>query len=189
MADTKQRILDVARQLFIEQGVQRTSLRQIADRLGISKPALYYHFTSREDLLRSIVQPVIDGGEEFLRRQESRTEVDHRAVLEDYFDFHYAHRKDIILFVQELNTLHMLGLIETVMAWRRRIAVLLIGPRPTLAESVRATVALGGLQDCTIEYADVPQEELRKVSVDAAWAALGFEKTPADENRSGQSVV
>jgi AcrR family transcriptional regulator len=41
-------------------GVQRTSLREIADRLGITKPALYYHFSSREELVRSIVQPILD---------------------------------------------------------------------------------------------------------------------------------
>jgi AcrR family transcriptional regulator len=46
VADTKQRILDVARELFATQGVQKASLREIADRLGISKPALYYHFSS-----------------------------------------------------------------------------------------------------------------------------------------------
>ena len=48
--DTRQRIQDAARELFVEKGVVRTSLQDIADRLGITKPALYYHFTSREDM-------------------------------------------------------------------------------------------------------------------------------------------
>ena len=46
-SDTKQRILDTARELFARKGVQRTSLQEIAGQLGITKPALYYHFTSR----------------------------------------------------------------------------------------------------------------------------------------------
>ena len=71
-SDTKQRILDVARDLFTTQGVQRTSLQDIADRLGITKPALYYHFPSRDDLVRSIVQPMLDDGEKFLLAQEAR---------------------------------------------------------------------------------------------------------------------
>ena len=50
----------------MRQGVQRTSLQDIADKLGITKPALYYHFPSREDLVRSILVPLIDEGEQFV---------------------------------------------------------------------------------------------------------------------------
>ena len=39
-SDTRRRIQDVARELFSEKGVQRTSLQDIAGRLGITKPAL-----------------------------------------------------------------------------------------------------------------------------------------------------
>jgi AcrR family transcriptional regulator len=61
-SDTRQRIQEVARDLFARQGVQRTSLQDIADELGITKPALYYHFSSREDLVRSILVPLIEEG-------------------------------------------------------------------------------------------------------------------------------
>ena len=52
--DTKQRILDVALDLFTEQGYDGTSLRQIAERLGVTKAALYYHFESKEDILMAL---------------------------------------------------------------------------------------------------------------------------------------
>lgn len=173
LSDTKQRIQSVARELFARQGVQKTSLQEIADRLGITKPALYYHFSSREELVRSIVQPLIDDGEAFLLQQETLEEVDSRALLEDYFDFHYRHRDEIILVLTELTTLTELGLIEIVLAWRERLAALLFPPEPTLAQATRAVVALGGLQDCTIQFLDVPADELRQAAVDAACAALG----------------
>jgi AcrR family transcriptional regulator len=48
---TKERILDVALELFNEQGYESTSLREIADRLGVTKAALYYHFARKEDIL------------------------------------------------------------------------------------------------------------------------------------------
>ena len=57
LSDTRQRIQDVAKELFTVKGVQRTSLQDIAARLGITKPALYYHFGSREELVRSILAP------------------------------------------------------------------------------------------------------------------------------------
>ncbi|GAB3465876.1 TetR/AcrR family transcriptional regulator [Actinophytocola sediminis] len=174
---TKQQIQNVARELFVSQGVQRTSLQEIADRIGITKPALYYHFSSREELVRSIVQPIIDEEEEFLRVQEARAraEVEPRALLEGYFDFHYRHRHEIVLLLSEANLLTDLGLIELVLNWRRRLGALVHGPEPTLAQAVRAVIAFGGIQDCTIQFPDTPPEELRRVAVDGACAALGIE--------------
>lgn len=173
-SDTRDRILAAARGLFARKGVQKTSLQEIADVLGITKPALYYHFSSREDLVRSIVQPLIDDGERFLRDQEARGRVEPRELLEGYFDFHYRHRADIVLVLTELTTLAELGLVDTVLAWRERLAALLFGGEPTLAQATRAVVALGGLQDCTIQFPHVSREELRAAAVDAACAALGI---------------
>ena len=42
--DTKAEIKAVALELFAANGADRTSLREIAERLGITKAALYYHF-------------------------------------------------------------------------------------------------------------------------------------------------
>ena len=170
---TRQRIQEVARDLFLQQGVQRTSLQDIADKLGITKPALYYHFPSREDLVRSILVPLIDEGEQFVSDQESRDEINARAVLEGYFDFHYRHRQDMVLVLAELTMLADLGLIDKVLAWRDRLGKLVFGPRPTLAQSTRAVVAFGGLQDCCLQFPDTPYQALRATSVEAALAALG----------------
>lgn len=74
---TRERIQDVARNLFVQKGVQRTSLQDIAAQLGITKPALYYHFSSREELVRSILTPVIEEGEKkFIVDQETRASTD-----------------------------------------------------------------------------------------------------------------
>jgi AcrR family transcriptional regulator len=51
---TRERILDIALELFAAQGYERTSLRQIAERLGYSKAAIYYHFASKEDILMAL---------------------------------------------------------------------------------------------------------------------------------------
>ena len=57
--DTRQRALDVALELFTEQGYEKTSLREIADRLGIKKASLYYHFPSKEALLAGIMDNLL----------------------------------------------------------------------------------------------------------------------------------
>jgi AcrR family transcriptional regulator len=53
-SSTRERILDVALELFGAQGYDGTSLRQIAEQLGVTKAALYYHFESKEDILRAL---------------------------------------------------------------------------------------------------------------------------------------
>jgi AcrR family transcriptional regulator len=51
---TRERILDVALDLFIAQGYDKTSLREIAERMGFSKAALHYHFASKGDILMGL---------------------------------------------------------------------------------------------------------------------------------------
>ena len=48
---TRERILDVALELFTEEGYDRASLREVAEHLGVTKAALYYHFPSKADIL------------------------------------------------------------------------------------------------------------------------------------------
>ncbi|MFC9331131.1 TetR/AcrR family transcriptional regulator [Kitasatospora sp. NPDC057015] len=54
-SDTRERIIRVALELFSEQGYEQTSLREIADRLGVTKAALYYHFKTKDDIVHGIV--------------------------------------------------------------------------------------------------------------------------------------
>src|SRR6202050_2049931 len=54
--DTRAQAQQVALELFAEQGYERTALREIAERLGVTKAALYYHFKSKEDIVRSFTE-------------------------------------------------------------------------------------------------------------------------------------
>jgi AcrR family transcriptional regulator len=64
--DTRQRILDVALDLFTEQGYDGTSLREIAERLAVTKAALYYHFASKEDVLLALHMRLHEFGKDAL---------------------------------------------------------------------------------------------------------------------------
>jgi AcrR family transcriptional regulator len=55
-SDTRARIIEVSLELFSEQGYEQTSLREIADRLGVTKAALYYHFKTKDDIVLGIVE-------------------------------------------------------------------------------------------------------------------------------------
>ncbi|HSH96943.1 MAG: TetR/AcrR family transcriptional regulator [Methylophilaceae bacterium] len=49
-------ILDAARELFIERGVEATTMREIAKRIGYSPTALYLHFKDKDDILRALCE-------------------------------------------------------------------------------------------------------------------------------------
>ncbi|MFI5929549.1 TetR/AcrR family transcriptional regulator [Micromonospora sp. NPDC051543] len=57
---TRERIKAVALELFTEQGYEKTSLREIAERLNVTKAALYYHFKSKDDIVASFVEDRLD---------------------------------------------------------------------------------------------------------------------------------
>ncbi|EGX57468.1 TetR family transcriptional regulator [Streptomyces zinciresistens K42] len=70
--DTRQRIQDVALELFAEQGYEKTSLREIAERLDVTKAALYYHFKTKEEIIVSLFEDLTQPIEELIewgRRQ------------------------------------------------------------------------------------------------------------------------
>ena len=176
-ARNRESIQLVARELFTQKGVQRTSLQDIADRLGITKPALYHHFRSRDDLVRSIIAPLIDEGEEFVAAHERRRKANRaapRELLEGYFDFHYRHRADLVLVVAELTTVADLGLIDAMLGWRDRLSRLVFGRAPSLEQSTRAVIAFGGMQDCVLQFPDTPADALKQATVEGAMAALGL---------------
>lgn len=52
---TRDRILDEALELFAENGYKGTNLRDLAARLGLSKSALYKHFSGKEDIWNSML--------------------------------------------------------------------------------------------------------------------------------------
>ena len=58
--NTKQEILEAALDLFSVQGLEATSLSQIADAVGIRKASLYSHFENKQAILDALVRDVLD---------------------------------------------------------------------------------------------------------------------------------
>ena len=54
--NTKERILEEALKLFAQSGYMGTSMNDIADKLGVTKAALYKHYKSKQEILDSIVE-------------------------------------------------------------------------------------------------------------------------------------
>ena len=52
--DRKSEIIKATLELASENGLAAVSMNQIAEKLGISKPALYKHFESREEIIKTL---------------------------------------------------------------------------------------------------------------------------------------
>ena len=96
---TRERILDVALDLFIEKGYDGTSLREIAERLHFTKAALYYHFASKEDILMALHMRLHASGKDAIRRltEEPFSLSLWSSLLDDLLDQMIAQRKIFLL--------------------------------------------------------------------------------------------
>jgi AcrR family transcriptional regulator len=96
---TRERILDIALDLFIEKGYDKTSLREIAEQLGFSKAALYYHFASKDDILLALHMRLHDVLRETLAHlgRDGAGATSWRELLDRVIDQMLANRKLFVL--------------------------------------------------------------------------------------------
>ncbi|MDJ0725288.1 MAG: TetR/AcrR family transcriptional regulator [Prochloraceae cyanobacterium] len=87
--DTKEQILNVAEELFAEQGFAGTSLRQVIKQAGVNLSAVHYHFGSKEELFRAVVaktaQPIVKKSLEQLAIVEAREETPNVETILEAF--------------------------------------------------------------------------------------------------------
>jgi AcrR family transcriptional regulator len=83
-ARTKEHILSVAMELFIEHGYEGTSVRDIADALSVTPSALYYHFKGKEDIATSLLarrRGELDELAAWIKAEPETSELARRATL------------------------------------------------------------------------------------------------------------
>jgi AcrR family transcriptional regulator len=159
---TRQQILDTAQRLFAELGYDATSLQMIADEMGLTKAAVYYHFRAKSDILHAAMQPGIQRLEVLLdeaagiRGRRARTE----HLVNGLVDFLVQNR-------------HYAAMASTDPAAKRnkldgekitlaqRAHTLLFGDNPTGAERL-AFGLLFFVPECLPDLADLTDEELRE---------------------------
>ncbi len=171
--DTKERIQSVALELFREQGAERTSLREIAERLDVSKAALYYHFRTKDDIIASVASPFLDGFRELLEAAEQRPDVElAQRLVEGYIDLLLAQRPLVAWLRDDLATRAHPAIGPVLTALAQRLNVLLGGAEMGFEEQVRVTAALGALGAGVASFPDAESAELRGPLLEAAWAVL-----------------
>jgi AcrR family transcriptional regulator len=170
--DTRGRILDAALALFSEHGFDGTTLQQIADRLGFTKAALYYHFRSKDDLLDALHAPAVADIEALLDAYEETpiTPARRRSFVQDYLDYLLRHRRLMAYIVRDLASLARPTFASN--DRRDRIEAIITGGEADFNEQIRVAMALGGTHAVIAQYPDTDPLELREALADAAGALL-----------------
>jgi AcrR family transcriptional regulator len=174
--DTRAQVQNVALELFAEQGYEKTSLREIAERLGVTKAALYYHFKSKEDIVHSFtddyfaeIDDLLDWAKEQPRGEETR-----REILDRYVGIVLA-GSEVFRFLEQNR-----AAVQSMEAGKERFARfrgrldalvdLLAGPDAPLRDRVRATAALfsvGATCHVYLQQVDDP-DKLRAIALELA---------------------
>ncbi|MGI5445247.1 TetR/AcrR family transcriptional regulator [Streptomyces sp. CA-243310] len=170
--NTRQRIQDVAVELFAEQGYEKTSLREIAERLDVTKAALYYHFKTKEDIIISLFEDVTRPIDELIAwaEEQPRTLETKREVLRRYSEA-MAAGATLYRFMQENQaTMRELSIGETVKKRLFTLVELLRTDDGPLTDQVRCVSALFTLHAgmMFLQHVEGNPEETRQAALEVA---------------------
>lgn len=145
-ADTRTRIQDVALELFTEQGYEATSLREIAERLGVTKAALYYHFKTKEDIVTSLVESRIAAMDELIAWGETqpKTPETRREFVRRYAaDLRHGRHHEMMRFFERNQTaMHAISAGETMRARMVAMLDILTDPDAPLSDQLKSGLAI-----------------------------------------------
>ncbi|MEV4177374.1 helix-turn-helix domain-containing protein [Nonomuraea sp. NPDC049709] len=176
--DTRTRIQEIALRLFTEQGYEATSLREIAEELGVTKAALYYHFKTKDDIVASLVEMRLAALEELLAwvRSRPRTPEMRRELVERYAASIRATRHlGIARFLERNQT--ALRDHPTMIKIRERMMELtaeMSEPDATPTERISHSLALFALHagKWLTKEDDLSEEEIHKATLEVAMRLL-----------------
>ncbi|MFD9539520.1 TetR/AcrR family transcriptional regulator [Streptomyces sp. NPDC060022] len=170
--NTRQRIQDVALDLFAEQGYEKTSLREIAEQLDVTKAALYYHFKTKEDILNSIFEDLNQPVEELLAwgKEQPRTLETKKEILVRYSKA-LDRAAPLFRFMQENQaTVRDLSIGHTIKHRVIALVDLIKDPDAPLTDQVRCFTALFAMHAGMLALRDAEgdPEEKRKAALEVA---------------------
>lgn len=171
---TRGRIQAVALELFTEQGYEKTSLREIAERLGVTKAALYYHFKSKDEIVSSFVEDrlaLLDALVTWAEQQPPSL-ANRQAVIERYAAELFANEQASVMrfFEQNQTLMKHLAIGKQLRKRLLRLADVLARGDDSPSAQLRATLALFAVHSSwfAIRNPDIDKAGRRKVALEIA---------------------
>jgi AcrR family transcriptional regulator len=182
-SSTRERILDVALDLFTEKGFDGTSLREIAERLGVTKAALYYHFASKDDILLALHMRLHAFGKDALVKLTEDEPVSLQvwgALLDEMIGQMLAQRQMFLLHQRNqaaLEKLHRQEHDAEHEDLQTRFRKLLDDTRVPLPDRIRMAASFGAVFAALFmagdAFADVPNQDMSALLHDVVHDVLG----------------
>ena len=173
---TRAQVLDVALELFAAQGFAATSTRELSERLGFTKAALYYYFRTKDELLTALLEPSLD---ELARLVDgvssSPTPAGRGDLLAGYLQLVVNHHRVIQVLSQDPSAAQR-PVSATARPLYERLTVLLSGKaKPGPGERARVRAALGGIHAAVLHAEpEDPADVVQDAALTAACGALGL---------------
>jgi AcrR family transcriptional regulator len=162
--DTRHRIQDVALTLFAEHGYEKTSLREIAEHLDVTKAALYYHFKTKEDILISVADDLGKPIDDLIAwaRTRPRTLATKQEILRRYSEALWGASR-LFRFMQENQaTMRELSIGETFKSRIGALGALLKEPDFSMTDQVRCMTALISMHAGMFAMQDIDGDPVAK---------------------------
>ncbi|MEU8524014.1 MULTISPECIES: TetR family transcriptional regulator [Streptomyces] len=189
--DTRARILRAADERFTARGYHATSVREIADLVGVTKAAVLYHFPEKADILGALAQPMLDDLEAALDGAAGAApERVPWAAVEAMLDVWLRHRDLLRLNLQDLALAAPSLVFDRFKSAMLRANALVAGPDPDFAGQVRAAQTIAVLGDPVVLFADAPVAELRAEVLSGVHRLLGADAPrPASPSRGRPALM
>jgi AcrR family transcriptional regulator len=178
-ADTRQRLIDVAVDLFTRHSFAGTSLQMIADEMGFTKAAIYYHFRTREELLAAVVEPIFEELSDIIAVAQAQRSANARAdhMLCGYAELAVANRALVSVLACDPS---VTTLLREQPHWSQLITrqlALLAGDETDPGGLIKATVALAGISSAVgPSWIAVDDDDLLAHLVDTGRRTLGLRR-------------
>ncbi len=178
--DTRARLLDTALKLFSEHGLEGTSLQMIADELGVTKAAVYYHFKTKDEIAEAVAAPALQELDQIIdeaRAKRSRgAQIDH--ALAGFVDLIVRQRTLISVCNSDPGLQRFID-----RTWqapkgeglKTKMRTVFAGADPSLADAITVHVVFTGLAKAggAPEFAAIDDETLRQHLLDVGRRLLG----------------
>jgi AcrR family transcriptional regulator len=188
-ADREKQIVDIATASFSERGYLRTSMDEVAERCGISKPLLYEYFGSKEGLFLAAVEQVqaeLDKSVAASLRTAITSTETLTSTMRAYFDFADSTPRFFLLLIREPTSFPAAtreAVEATRKGWRDLIAAILHGTLPDLPPeqgAIYAQIVIGGCERLALWRLDHPEMTAEAAARHmTAFVRLGFQSPPA----------
>jgi AcrR family transcriptional regulator len=174
--DTRERIQQVALELFAEHGYDKTALREIAERLGVTKAALYYHFKTKEDILGSIIDDYVTRVDEVIAwaQDQPRTLDTRREIIRRHAELFRSARPFMRFFQENQPTMRDLAIGEKMKSRMVGLVALVTDPDAPAERQLRNRLALMsiGMSMFLMRDSNIPTADLDAASLKVAMDLL-----------------